>query len=90
MFAKLHSLLGKDEPTLYTVTIGRKPSEANRYLDDHREMIELLDNLCSIGFCAPGSTLGSSGATGMGGGGAMGRKRGGFGGGSCTNLADLA
>ena len=65
------------------------------YLDDHRDLIELLENLCSIGFAAPGGALGagaltsSSAALSLGAG--MGRKKsGGMGAASCTNLADLA
>jgi hypothetical protein len=48
------------------VTIGRKPSEASRYLDDYREVVELLELLASIGIRAPGTTLGSGGGGGMG------------------------
>ena len=70
------------------MTIGRKPSEAARYLDDHREVVELLELLCSIGFRAPGTALGGGG---MGGGmGGMRRSKNVGTRESFTNLADLA
>jgi len=86
MFAKLNTKYGKSDPRLLTVTVGRKPSEASRYLDDHKEVVSMLEMLCSIGFRPPGNALGSSG---------MGMKRkggmGGMGGGaSTTDLASLA
>jgi len=34
---------------LFTVTVGRKPSEASSYLNDHNEVIELLDMLANGG-----------------------------------------
>ena len=91
MFAALNNRLGKKSNKLFTVTIGRKPSEASRYLDDHNEVVALLELLCSIGFRAPGTTLGG----GMGGGGmkrtggAMGRGMQGMSS-SFSNLASLA
>jgi len=97
MFSALHAKLGKKNPHLFTVTVGRKPSEASRYLDDHREIVELLELLCSIGFRLPGTALGGgagSGGGGGGGGGGMGMKKTsnvGMGARqSFTNLADLA
>ena len=95
MFATLKKRMGKDCPRLLTVTVGRKPSEASRYLDDYREVVELLELLCSIGFRQPGAALGSgAGGGGMGGGmGGMGKKKGGGGMGmraSHTDLASLA
>jgi len=66
MFARLHATMGKAHKGLFTVTIGRKPSEASRYLDDYREVVELLELLASIGIRAPGTTLGSGGGGGMG------------------------
>ena len=70
------------------MTVGRKPSEASRYLDDHREVVELLELLCSIGFRQPGTALGSGGGMGMrkssGSVGGMGARQ------SFTNLASLA
>ena len=91
MFTALHTKLGKKSPHLFTVTVGRKPSEASRYLDDHNEVVNLLELLSSIGFRTPGTTLGQGGG---GGGGGM-RKMGGMGigkgaGASFTNLAALA
>ena len=91
MFTALHQALGKSNPQLFTVTVGRKPSEAQRYLEDHREVVELLELLSSIGFRAPGTALGGGGGGGgmgggmrrAGGGGMMGRT-------SFTNLAELA
>ena len=47
MFQALHSKFGQ-RPTdvaLYTVTVGRKPSEASSYLGDHTEVVELLKRL---------------------------------------------
>jgi len=38
MFTALHQKLGKKNPSLFTVTVGRKPSEAERYLDEQREV----------------------------------------------------
>jgi trehalose 6-phosphate synthase/phosphatase len=72
MFAALNKKLGKGSPRLFTVTIGRKPSEASRYLDDHREVVELLQLLCTVGFRAPGTALGGGGGRGGGG---MGMKK---------------
>ena len=91
MFASLNAKMGKGCPRLLTVTVGRKPSEASRYLDDHREVVELLVLLCSIGFRAPGAALGS-GSGGGGGTGGMGKKKGGGMGmrASHTDLASLA
>ena len=74
MFSALHAKRGKADAGLFTVTIGRKPSEATRYLDDHREVVNLLELLCSIGFRPPGQTLGAGG-----GGGGMGKKKAGLG-----------
>ena len=94
MFASLHAKMGKENPRLFTVTVGRKPSEAARYLDDYREVLELLENLSSIGLRQPGGALGSSRGEGVGMGAGMGagmrRKGGGMSGASCSNLADLA
>jgi len=91
MFASLNKRMGKTNPGLLTVTVGRKPSEASSYLDDHNEVVELLELLCSIGFRAPGAALGSGGGGGMGGGGlGMKKKGGGMVRGSHTNLASLA
>ena len=96
MFAALNESVGKNDEKLFTVTVGRKPSEASRYLDSHREVVELLELLSSVGFRAPGAKLdSSSGSLGLGGGGGgMGKKQGGVGGGlgrgSFTNLASLA
>jgi len=88
MFASLNAKFGKTHPGLLTVTVGRKPSEATRYLEDHKEVTEMLEMLCSIGFRAPGNALGSGG---MGGGmGGMRKPKGGLGvGGSHIDLASL-
>jgi len=45
MFAALHAKFGKlsEDPKLFTVTVGRKPSEASAYLGDHQEVVELLE-----------------------------------------------
>ena len=87
MFTALHEKMGKKNPHCFTVTVGRKPSEASRYLDDHNEVVQLLELLGSVGFRAPGTQLGAGGGMGM-------RKTGGMGGGmgnraSFNNLADL-
>mmetsp|Transcript_44767 Transcript_44767/g.117413 ORF Transcript_44767/g.117413 Transcript_44767/m.117413 type:complete len:836 (+) Transcript_44767:25-2532(+) len=87
MFGALHEKLGKANPALFTVTIGRKPSEASRYLDDHREVVNLLELLCSIGFRPPGKALGASGG---GGGMGMGMKKGGGLGSMSSSFHDLA
>ena len=93
MFASLNAQAKKrpGSSKVFTVTVGRKPSEASRYLDSHTEVVELLELLCNIGFRAPGGALGSS----VAGGGGMGmKKKGGFGGvgarASHTDLASLA
>jgi len=88
MFTALHQKLGKANPSVFTVTVGRKPSEASRYMDDHGEVVQLLELLCSVGFRAPGTTLGSGG--GMRPKGGMGKKMGASMSASYTNLADLA
>ena len=75
MFSALHAKRGKTDAGVFTVTVGRKPSEAERYLDDYREVVSLLELLCSIGFRAPGMALGTAGSESSGaGGGGMGRK----------------
>lgn len=97
MFSALNAKMGKSNPKLFTVTVGRKPSEASSYLDGHSEVVSLLELFCSIGFHSPGTTLGSSGSGG-GSIGSMQRAKGGMGsaGGfgslnaSCTDLASLA
>jgi len=61
MFAALNAKYGKASPKLLTVTVGRKPSEASRYLDDHKEVVSMMEMLCSIGFRPPGNALGSGG-----------------------------
>lgn len=53
MFAALKDKLGKDAPQLITTTVGRKPSEANTYLNDHNEVVDLLELLCERGSDAP-------------------------------------
>ena len=68
MFSALNAKMGKSNPKLFTVTVGRKPSEASSYLDGHSEVVSLLELFCSIGFHSPGTTLGAGGG-GMGGGG---------------------
>ncbi|KAL1510997.1 hypothetical protein AB1Y20_005822 [Prymnesium parvum] len=50
MFSALHSKFGQ-RPTdldLFTVTVGRKPSEACSYLTDHNEVVELLKMVGSL------------------------------------------
>jgi len=77
MFHALHSKFGQ-RPTdlaLFTVTVGRKPSEASSYLGDHTEVVELLKMLSSIGtakqkrFASMGDLVkldsGSAGAEGL-------------------------
>jgi len=92
MFSALNASLGKDNPKLFTATVGRKPSEASTYLDGYSEVVSLLELFCSIGFNAPGTTLGAGGGGGMG----MRKTKGGATGGlgslnaSCTDLASLA
>merc|ERR1712166_1668509 len=54
MFSALNAKLGKGDPRLFTVTVGRKPSEASSYLDGHAEVVSLLELFCSIGFHSPG------------------------------------
>jgi len=51
MFQALHSKFGTQpaDVSLFTVTVGRKPSEAQSYLGDHTEVVELLKMLSSIG-----------------------------------------
>ena len=55
MFASLNAKTKGAKPAapgekgLFTVTVGRKPSEARSYLNDHNEVIELLDTLASGG-----------------------------------------
>eukprot|EP00900_Chrysochromulina_parva_P021437 jgi/Chrpa1/3927/Chrysochromulina_OHIO_Genome00015594-RA len=51
MFQALHSKFGQrpTDVSLFTVTVGRKPSEASSYLGDHTEVVELLKMLSSIG-----------------------------------------
>ena len=51
MFQALHSKIGQrpTDVSLFTVTVGRKPSEASSYLGDHTEVVELLKMLSSIG-----------------------------------------
>merc|ERR1719478_265130 len=51
MFQALHSKFGTQpaDLDLFTVTVGRKPSEAQSYLGDHSEVVELLKMLSSIG-----------------------------------------
>ncbi len=53
MFGHLHSKMGKTAPQLMTATVGRKPSEANCYLNDHNEVVELLETFCTHGNQAP-------------------------------------
>ena len=55
MFGHLHQKLGKHARQLLTSTVGRKPSEANSYLNDHGEVLELLELLCTHGNHPPGS-----------------------------------
>uniref|UniRef100_A0A7S0Q8K7 Alpha,alpha-trehalose-phosphate synthase (UDP-forming) n=1 Tax=Coccolithus braarudii TaxID=221442 RepID=A0A7S0Q8K7_9EUKA len=83
MFASLNTKLGKENAKLFTVTIGRKPSEARHYLDGHSEVVALLEKIATLGFAAPGNALGGMGAKsgGMG----MGAKMSA----STTNLAAL-
>ena len=88
MFTALHEKIGKRNPRLFTITVGRKPSEASRYLEDHREVVDLLELLGSVGFRAPGTQLGSGGGFSM-------RNNGGSCGSLCArasfnNLAELA
>ena len=64
MFAMLNSKLGKTDPQLFTVTVGRKPSEASRYLDSYTDIVQLLELFCTIGFRTPGATLGARGGLG--------------------------
>ena len=90
MFTALHAKLGKKNPKLFTVTVGRKPSEASRYLEDHREVNDLLELLCSVGFRAPGTALGAGGSGGLGGGMRRGMGASVKAGASFTNLAELA
>jgi len=49
MFGSLKQKLGKAAPQLFTTTVGRKPSEASSYLNDHNEVVELLELMCSHG-----------------------------------------
>jgi trehalose 6-phosphate synthase/phosphatase len=51
MFQALHSKFGMHpaDLSLFTVTVGRKPSKAQAYLGDHTEVVELLKMLSSIG-----------------------------------------
>lgn len=53
MFAALNEKLGKQGPNLITATVGRKPSEASSYLDDHSEVVELLELLSAKGSDPP-------------------------------------
>ena len=91
MFTALHAKLGRNNPHLFTATVGRKPSEAESYLEGHSEVVELLELLCSMGFRAAGTTLGNSG-DGGGGGGGMGMRKsaGGMGMGGKSSFANLA
>jgi len=89
MFSSLNEKLGKNSSKLFTVTIGRKPSEATRYLDDYQETVSLIELLSSIGFRAPGMALGGGSLGGMS---SMTRKtKPGLGGmsSSCTDLTSL-
>eukprot|EP00931_Biecheleriopsis_adriatica_P060235 TRINITY_DN36154_c0_g1_i1.p1 TRINITY_DN36154_c0_g1~~TRINITY_DN36154_c0_g1_i1.p1 ORF type:complete len:605 (+),score=106.61 TRINITY_DN36154_c0_g1_i1:740-2554(+) len=56
MFASLNSKLGNQAPELVTTTVGRKPSEASTYLDDHTEVVAFLELLCEQG-CNPPSPV---------------------------------
>jgi len=51
MFSALHNKFGQRpaDIDLYTVTVGRKPSEAQSYLNDHNDVLELLKMLGSVG-----------------------------------------
>ena len=51
MFQALHSKFGTAPPDmdLFTATVGRKPSEAQAYLGDHTDVVELLKMLSSVG-----------------------------------------
>jgi len=53
MFASLKSKLGNEAPQLITTTVGRKPSEASTYLDDHNEVVAFLELLCDEGYNPP-------------------------------------
>ena len=91
MFNALNQKVGKTNPKLFTVTIGRKPSEASRYLDSFNDIVQLLDLFCTIGFRQPGATLGAKGGS-LGG---MKKSSASIGGGlggraSFTNLSELA
>jgi len=59
MFTALKDKMGPTNPSLFNVTVGRKPSEASRYLDEYREVVELIELLSSIGFRTPGAALSS-------------------------------
>jgi len=61
MFASLKAKLGEANPKLFTVTVGRKPSEASSYVDEPRDIVALLELLCSYGFRARGAALGGMG-----------------------------
>jgi len=52
MFQALQSKLGaraNDNVDLFTVTVGRKPSQAGVYLGDYTDVVELLKMLSSVG-----------------------------------------
>ena len=51
MFQALHGKLGNKpgHMDLYTATVGRKPFEAQAYLGDHSEVVELLKMFASVG-----------------------------------------
>ena len=50
MFSALHSKFGQRpaDLDLFTVTVGRKPSEASSYLTDHTDVVELLKMVGSM------------------------------------------
>jgi len=50
MFSSLHAKFGQRpaDLDLFTVTVGRKPSEASSYLTDHTDVVELLKMVGTI------------------------------------------
>jgi len=51
-----------NKPKVFAVTVGRKPSEASSYLQDHSEVVDLLEKLTSLGADAGKPSRGSAAA----------------------------
>jgi len=65
MFSSLHAKFGQKpaDLDLFTVTVGRKPSEASSYLADHNDVVELLKMLGSINTAKGGKRMGGMAGT---------------------------